>query len=1040
MTDLNGDGFADIATASAENSFAGVSVFLSNYSVDAVSGNPSFVGFRDPILNALPALTTSYFEKALKISALTAGDFDGDGVVDLVVNTEQHNFSQLDPNGDAGSNVLVVMRGDSNSVTAPQGTGHFYADFVNGSPASVLSPNINKVILKSTALVAGGQDYFVAGVEEDTKVRVYGYTTNSLTSSDVELGSIDTDRDVSVAGSRDKIKLVEADLTDFTIVDIDGDQRADIVALSFNPTGFLVALKGNGTPQGFVIASNDPVDDTATRTDENTAIDLIDAAPKGLGVRGDLVGILTTAAQADGIGNDISIVSYENGIRFVNLSFPANNFFRASIAGTQVGAAVGDGDTEIQAFDTYRPLESAVGGVGFGFAVPLRDSLVDEIRTTTLPRAFHSIANNGFLITAGDGGDSSNGKGGAGGQIGDQLKAVDGQPLGTLNIILPDQPSFEPVVRLTAGDGGNGYTSAGAGGDLKGITLKPAGESSNVVSLLFAGHGGDSVKGTGGNGGNLNSLSIQGGEAFIGGDGGRGITGGRGGAITGNKIAGLPDTTNAQTVSLAVQGGKGGAGLKVGGAGGSIIDFTPDIEAESGGDTDTVLFYRGGAGGNALSGVGGAGGSVINSSPVAEENALISDIQIEGGRGGNGLSGGKGGNISNFFNSPGQELTPLGVSVLAGYGGIGTARNGGDGGDINNVNITGTGVGSVWTFDFTKPGKTESFPGVPTSALNFGRYIAGEGAVSYGSTGGTGGSITSATGVATSASFAVAAGKGGDGLRAGASGGNVVSVNINAAALLGKVLVIAGDGGDAYGSLTTASDPLAFGGVNGSGGNGGSISGMDQSASQSTIIDLIAGGGGSTINHGTSLDLTTKAGRGGSISNVKVAGNIGNVDPTVAIAAYNNINLNELIADFVTSTLVNSPDADLRAAGNVGIVVGATGRVKDNNNDGILDPASVGLNGSLSDVVAQNIMSAIAGSVDRIASIENLVGVRTLTEGAIYGADKSVPPPATFGVRDYLDEAGNRVNAPDLGGELLDGAVIAKTDRTLKGIRDFIRR
>jgi hypothetical protein len=254
------------------------------------------------------------------------------------------------------------------------------------------------------------------------------------------------------------------------------------------------------------------------------------------------------------------------------------------------------------------------------------------------------------------------------------------------------------------------------------------------------------------------------------------------------------------------------------------------------------------------------------------------------------------------------------------------------------------------------------------------------------------------------------------------------------------VIAIAGDGGDVYSSLATSVDPLAFGGVNGPGGNGGAINVFKQDASQSTIVDLISGNGGSTINHGSSLDLTTNAGRGGSISNVNVAGDIGDVNPTTAITAYNNINTGELISDFVANTLIGTPTADLRAAGNVGIVVGATGRVRDNNHDGELDPASVGINGSLTNVLASNIMSAVAGSVDRIASIQTLTNVEVRTEGAIYGADKSVPPPATAGTRDYLDSNGVLIETPELGGELLDGAIIAKNDRPLKSIRDFIRR
>ena len=103
---------------------------------------------------------------------------------------------------------------------------------------------------------------------------------------------------------------------------------------------------------------------------------------------------------------------------------------------------------------------------------------------------------------------------------------------------------------------------------------------------------------------------------------------------------------------------------------------------------------------------------------------------------------------------------------------------------------------------------------------------------------------------------------------------------------------------------------------------------------------------------------------------------------TVAIQAYNDIFAGESVADFVTNTLINGAFLTLDdALGNVGIVAGSTGRVKDNNNDGILDPASVGANGSVEDVVATHIVSAVAGSVDRIASIQSLINVRVRAEG-----------------------------------------------------------
>ena len=1038
VADLNGDGHPDIAAASQDGSSAGVSVFLSNYALNPVTNVPTFVGFHDPSYQALPHLAeVGYFQKALPITAITAGDYNGDGIVDLAINTVQTDLVTKTDN-----NVVMVLRGDDVSGVA---TGHFFADFKSGTPVSIVSNNADPVVLKSSALADGGQDFFFGGVVGGRSVILYNNTTGSLTATPLGLGQVDTNREVSDPLKRDQIQLQDATLRDFTILDLNNDGSADIVVLAGNPAGFLVTFQGNGTPGGFTKASNDPSDDTFGRTDENTGIDIGENAPEGLGVGGLLVGILTTAAQGDGKANDISLVAYRSNpdaVQFVNLSF--TNFFTATNAGGEPGTGLLAGaDPNVLAFDTLRPVEAITAAKsGFSFISPTHDSLEDLVlRTPSAILDLVSIANNGYFLKAGDGGDSAIGRGGAGGQLGDQILGVNGQPLGTVSIVVPDNPAFEPTARFIGGHGGTGYLGGGKGGDVRGLTLTEAtaGNPFNVVALLFAGDGGDSVKGAGGAGGNLSSLSILGGEVFNGGDGGRGLVGGAGGSIIGNKVPNLPDTTNTQTVSLAVQGGHGGLGLKAGGAGGSVVNFTPDIRPVLGEDS-TVLFYLGGAGGNSLSGTAGAGGSVTNSSPVSSGNNLVSDIHLEGGRGGNGLTGGAGGSITDFINSPGQGSLPHSVNVLAGYGGIGTARNGGAGGSIRNVNISARGVGFDWLLDFSQPETIEAFPGIPAIPVNFGRYIAGEGAISYGGSGGAGGSLSAVTGVATSASFAVAAGKGGNGLRAGGAGGSITTATVNAAATLGKVLAIAGDGGDVYSSIATGLDPLAFGGVNGPGGNGGAINGFKQDASQSTIVDLIAGNGGSTINHGSSLDLTTNAGRGGSISNVNVAGDIGDVNVNSAIVAYNDINSGEIIADFVQNTLLGTPGADLRAAGNVGIVVGATGRVRDNNGDGQLDPASVGINGSLSSVLASNIMSAVAGSVDRIASIQLLTDVRVRTEGAIFGADKAMPAPATFGTRDYLDANGLLVTTPELGGELLDGAIIAKNDRPLQSIRDFIRR
>lgn len=1038
--DFNGDGFLDIAAASTGATTAGVSVFLAQTATDPSSGETRFAGFHDPIYSALPAVpdllgpNDVFYQKPFGITSMVAGDFNDDGVLDLAINTIQSLRGQVA----ADRNVVMVLTGDANAVSAPNGTGYFYADFNSGIPFQILpgfEDNELPVVLKATALTNGGRDVFfasTAGVDgiPGRSITLYDYASGSLSATEISLGQVDTNRDLG------QISLSFVTVEDFTILDADNDGDADIVVLASTPESYLITLQGNGAG-AFTIATGNGTD--------NSGVSL-GVEPGGLGLEAALVGILTTDADGDGRADDVMLVGYsgEPAVEFYDLSFPPS-LATVTLEGTTILLLTGPAVETFRAFDTYRPIEAATTNVGPAIALPSVDPLDTRIVAFGTASA-ESIANNGFFFTAGDGGDSAIGKGGAGGQIGSKLVTSGGETRGTLSIVVPDNDAFAPIVRLIAGNGGDGYTGGGAGGAVRGVSVTQAGVDPNdtdfnVQSFLFAGHGGDAVKGVGGAGGGLDSLAILGGQVFVGGNGGRGLTGGAGGDVLGNKVAGLNDAVNASTISLAVRAGDGGLGLKAGGAGGSIRNFTPEFRAVEGGEGNTLLYYRGGDGGNSLSGAGGAGGSVTNSSPVQNDNNLVADIYIEGGRGGDGLSGGRGGSVSDFVNSPGQGSLPLSVTVLGGYGGIGTARNGGAGGDISKVNISARGIGSIWTLDFSNPQNVDAFPGVVTGISTFGRYIAGEGAISYGATGGAGGSLSSVTGTAASGGFAIASGKGGDGLIAGAAGGSIGTAVINAAGTSeGKVLVISGDGGDVYSSLATADDPLAYGGVNGNGGNGGNISNFTQASGEKTIVDLISGNGGSTVNFGNSLDLTTKVGRGGSISNVNVRGDIGDVRPDRAIFGYVNTLAGDLMSDFVRDTLLAAPASSLSSLGNVGIITGAAGRVEDNDNDGELDPASVGINGSLSNVVAENIMSAISGSVDRIASIQSIIDVRVRVESSIYGADKSVPAPAGGNTREYLNSDGEVIPTPELGGRLLDGAIIGKNDRVLKTIRDFIRR
>ncbi len=1104
VADLNGDGFSDIATASNDPSMAGVSVYLSKYTFDPATLEPTFVGFRDPTFNALPGITGAagvdlYLQRPVRITDVVAGDFNNDGVVDLAVNTIQETIDT--PREE--NNVLIVLTGDSVGGSA---TGRFFADTVTVgalAPFLILSDNTDEVVLRASALRDGQADQIFAGVAGQKEISQVSFVTNRVVFTSLALGKVDTNRDVSDPTKRDKISLEDATLRDFTIVDVENDGDADLFVLTDNPEGFLVAFQGNQNAAGattLTLASNNPVDDSQDRAGENAGIRLSEDPPKGLGLSSTLVAILTTAADADGIANDITLVDYNgdtglfNGFKEVSFSgvVPATAtapgvIFTAAVASTD-GTLIRnrDLDQSVLAFDTYRPRSGVtpveLSTVGYGVIIPVLDN--DDLDFLTLSRGTFvagpivplppgtpapiipfveiSLANNGLFMRSGDGGDAANGKGGAGGQIGDKLVAANGLISGTFNVTLPAADGYEPLVRLVAGNGGDGYSGGGVGGSVRGVTVNQVNDASfNVRTFLFAGDGGDSIKGAGGAGGNLDALSVLGGSTFVAGDGGRGVSGGNGGSVLGNKIAGLPDTSNSQSLRLAVQGGEGGLGLKRGGDGGSILSFTPEFRAVLGGESGGVLYYSGGAGGNSLSGAGGRGGSVVNSSALAVENNLVADIILLGGNGGNGASGGGGGDITKFVNVQGTGSNPLSLSVIAGSGGSGSTGRGGSGGKISQVDVTARGVGSVWTFDFEDPDKIELFPGTRSILpVNFGRYIGGEGGVSFGNVGGSGGNVEASKGSIVSTSMVVAAGKGGDGILGGGAGGSSLNLDLNASATLGKVLVIAGDGGDVYGAQVTPADPLAPGDRNGSGGNGGNIIGLKQDASGNAITDLIAGNGGSTINYGSTLDSSTKVGRGGSISKVKLAGDIGVIAPDVAIRSYTDIFLDEQISDFVAATLISTPSAQIETLGNVGLVAGASGRVRDNNNDGTLDPAPISsVNGSVIDVEARNIMSAIAGSVDRIASIQVLTNVRTTVNGAVYGADKNIdsdgnsasPADAVpYSTRtDYLTSDGRHTRslstgggeaAPVIGGKLVDGAIVAKNDRVLKSIRDFVRR
>jgi hypothetical protein len=653
---------------------------------------------------------------------------------------------------------------------------------------------------------------------------------------------------------------------------------------------------------------------------------------------------------------------------------------------------------------------------------------------------------DGYYFLAGNGGSSESGPGGAGGTLGQSLNTSGSTPAGTLSVLYPTDRDYEGEIYFVAGNGGNGFNAGGAGGNLVGISVTyPPNLIETNFAELFAGTGGQSLTGAGGAGGSESQLYIQSGDYFQAGNGGIGVVGGGGGALEGNTQPGLitASTSNVDP-DIELIAGTGAQGILGGGGGGSITsfvnEFNPIINAVGG-----YLYYLAGSGGNAVAGVGGIGGSILNSSPNSEDNNLAGDIFLEAGSGGNGLGGGAGGNINTFAQVSTISEVPTSFTIFAGFGGNGTIGNGGAGGYVTNISVSASGYGSD-LFD-----------------VNYNRIVAGAGGSSSGGAGGAGGYISSVdtASIAATSQDVLAAGAGGAGLTAGGVGGSVASAIADAGsnAGTGKVVIIAGDGGASYSAKpapsTTPAEAaenvvVAIGGVNGPGGAGGSITDFTQQGSVTTHVDLIAGNGGATLNHSVLAGnaTTDNSGAGGSITNASIQGSIGNSSATVAIKSYNDIFAGQTMQDFVDSYILGDVTGVMSdAVGNVGLVAGAAGRV-----EGGL-PSMDGVNGSVSDVHAQNIMSMVAGNVDQVELIRSLTDYgSTLTAGGILGANKTVYyNPVTgldytavgaatlqLGDLNYLSSSGALVTTPlPGGGELIDGAFLAQNIRRIESPRDF---
>lgn len=1114
VADFNGDGRPDIATASGEtNNFSGIHVFLNQIGDPVHNPLGGKIYTRNPLGNhpfsgdlqtPLPTFSDiGFFQGRNPVLALAAGDFNGDGIMDIGyvnqltarVGDELRLFQSVTilygddvRNPDTGNRVIDPGTG------LPKGAGYFVANLEAPGQAAILSRiglDVNAratLTASSLAVNSGASEVLFYIGRGDGAVAEVSVATDPLTHrpnfpilglgaqiNNIGLGQVDTNREAQTA-------LQDAKAQDFSITDLDGDGFADLVVLTSQPAGFLVTLKGAPTLLGdfvFTISSKGK-DDQGMFVNENSGISYFAGGIFGDGSNPLKITAIDYKADGtqNGIFNQFAIEALTGtpqsaAIREVSLEAGGDGQPDFYAGGTGVAGARqffsfgGSADDTVTGSDAFYPVVGIRGNPAF----PLLDRPVSgyglvETNTANAANAdvdiftnttffFFDETNNGLFFFAGNGGNSTSGAAGNGGVIGTGLNTgAAGAVAGSIQFVFPAYEAYGGRVSFAGGNGGAGFLGGGIGGDVTGVTTRygivPQ-ASGNVE--LHGGLGGNGISGDGGRGGDLASFSLLLGSVLTAGDAGSGLHGGRGGSIFGNKTGILYDVSTPGSVTAIA--GLGGLGALGGGAGGSIADFNVIYQnALFGGGG---LTYLAGAGGNGVAGFGGNGGSITDSSPDPNNNGLSLALTLSTGAGGNGLAGGAGGAITNFFNRPTDPTAvPFTMTILTGGGGIGVVNAGGAGGTINN-------------FASNALGLTRSIAGTPDLV----RLIAGAGGASYGSVGGAGGSILDVTAQAVSSPIAVTAGAGGAGLTFGGNGGSVggTASTINSASqTLGKVLIVAGAGGDAssvaLGDVVVPNDNditnlahalLALGGVSGTGGNGGNITNVTQPISVQTAVDLIAGNGGSTINYGNSISGTSGVGLGGSVVNLNLAGTVGNsvrnattgVNP--AIRSYTdvggdgveNISLDQYtqslggtVVPFTTADGLTfqslAPfvpaanfDPNLFAQGNVGIVAGVAGRVQGGA------PPRNGVNGSVQSISASSFMSIVAGSVDNVARVANVANLTIKNIDGVLGADKSLPDLPPFGGPnnqvEYFDANGRVVSNLEPGFRLIDGAIFAQS-------------
>lgn len=591
-----------------------------------------------------------------------------------------------------------------------------------------------------------------------------------------------------------------------------------------------------------------------------------------------------------------------------------------------------------------------------------------------------------------------------------------------------------------SGTGGGQKGNGGNGGSATNVTATGTAKLDSVS--IYGGSGGNAGvngNGKGGNGGQVQHVtySALGGQYPLyvySGDGGKG--GGKGtGGSTGNvdDVTGSMGDTRGSGVVLS--GNAGDSPLGKGGSSGKVSRVHLTAGATTNQAAGGGLSLGSGAAGNGGT-QGGTTGDVVNCS-ITATGFTTDGIHVFSATGGNGVIGGKSGKISGVkiqFAGAGAD-----VDVIASNGGQALSGAGGTGGDVSGVTISET------SGTYTK---------IRILGGNGGSSGSGNGQ------GGNGGTIAKSTFNANGAAgsgFEMVAGNGGNGSGSGKGGlgGKIVSVDLKSSiALTGTALVAGGQGGnstgaggkggasgsvndvelDLAGSVVfveggNAPNPAGSAGGTGSssaGGAGGSVTGI-----KGTVGTLIAaaGSGGSAEGKGgaggsiANIKLTAVSqfvrlvragdggngavgGKGGSISNVDVAGDIGDFTSSFGISAGSNTGMGGLISG----------------------LGGFSGGL-----------ASIANNGAISKVAATRIATILAGAPSPINLSEGnaVPKISGLTRVTAIGADVNGNTVLDFTDNPAGSHPANGIYQLGDNDTLIDGVVIVAKGKLLTTVVPF---